>query len=355
MNTIRILLAFMVFAVPVHAQDSFHSITDEVNYKLVKVFGAGGYPGVPPYGTGVVVSEDGYILTVASLMLNTSDLRVHLSDGRRYQAEVVVVEPALDMALLKIKTEDDFLLSLDYFDVAEASQRPTAEPGTWIVGFSNLFEIATRDEPLTVQRGVIAAVTELSGRRGIFEAPYSGPVYVIDAITNNPGAGGGVITTRDGQLLGIIGKELKNSLTDTWINYAVPINASVQVEEEGMQLTVSLPDFVDRGMAGTYKPTKGEDRQPQGKGGYLGVVFVPDVVERTPPYVEKVVPGSPAEKAGFQPDDLIVFLDGEPVYSIKSFRQMIALTRPGMDVQFEVRRGDRLETIPVTLDTHPDN
>src|SRR5262249_54736893 len=79
-----------------------------------------------------------------------------------------------------------------------------------------------------VQRGVISGYSKLPLRRGIFEAPYSGEVYVIDAITNNPGAGGGVITSRKGELLGLIGKELRNNLTDTWINYAVPIQATAK-------------------------------------------------------------------------------------------------------------------------------
>src|SRR5947209_17083256 len=85
---------------------------------------------------------------------------------------------------------------------------------------------------MSIQRGVIASYGKLYGRLGIFEATYRGDVYVLDAITNNPGAGGGVVTTRKGELLGIIGKELRNELTNTWINYALPIGTKVTVKVE---------------------------------------------------------------------------------------------------------------------------
>src|SRR5205807_8857615 len=125
---------------------------------------------------------------------------------------VVAFEPELDVALVKIGTNQDKVVIDDdgYFDAVEAARRPVAEPGTGVLAFSNQFQIATRDEPLSVQRGVIAAYSRLYGRIGIFEATYRGDVYVLDAITNNPGAAGGALTTRKGELLGLIGKELRN-------------------------------------------------------------------------------------------------------------------------------------------------
>jgi serine protease Do len=286
----------------------------------VKLFGAGGFQGLPSYGTGVIVSPDGFVLTVASQMLVTQDLRVHLHDGRRFHAKVVVSEPELDAALVKIDKLED---SLPYFDVARAYEAPLALPGDWVLAFSNQFQIATRDEPVSVQRGVIAAVSKLQGRRGIFDAPYTGDVYVIDAITNNPGAGGGVITNRKGDLLAIIGKEMRNTLTDTWVNYAVPVPV--------------LAKFVELGMKGEYKPIV-KEKPPAGAGGYHGIVLVPSVVERTPPFIEELIPDSPAAKAGLRPDDLIVYIDGEQIVSVKAFREFMAKTRPGMVLKLEIQR-----------------
>ena len=113
---------------------------------------------------------------------------------------------------------------------------------------SNQFEIATRDEPLSVQRGVVAAYSKLHLLRGIYDAPYQGDVYVLDAITNNPGAAGGALTTQSGELLGIIGKELKNGLSNTWVNYAVPVSAAVEVRQGEQTATLSLPEFVAKGV-----------------------------------------------------------------------------------------------------------
>lgn len=315
-----VLSVFLVFAGFARSQAPFAAVSEEVNKKMVKLYGAGGFRGVAAYGTGVLVSPDGYILTADSVMLDTQDLRVHLYDGRVFhQAKVIVREPALDAALIKIDKVED----LPFFDVTQAAKAPLAQSGDWILGFSNQFHIATRDEPMSVQRGTIASYSKLHGRRGIFEAPYSGEVYVIDAITNNPGAGGGAITTRKGELLGIIGKELRNSLTDTWMNYAVPIQA--------------LAKFVEEAKEGKYK-IKERPKTVRGKGVEHGIILVPNVVERTPPFINEVLPNSPAARAGLKPDDLIVYIDGEQVISVKSFLDMMSKIEPGTVLKLEVQR-----------------
>lgn len=310
------------------------AVCHQVNQKVVKLFGSGGFRGVVAYGTGVLVSPEGHVLTVASPLLETQDLRVHLYDGRRLHAKVLVIEPELDAALVKIDQVDD----LPYFDVTKAAQARPAQAGDWVLAFSNQFEIATRDEPVTVQHGVIAAYAKLHGRRGVFEAPYNGDVYLVDAITNNPGAAGGALTTRKGELLGLIGKELRNTLSDTWINYAVPVQA--------------LAGFVDKARKGEYKPIVRE-KPIAGAGAYHGIVLVPDVVERTPPFVEEVISNSPGARAGLRPDDLIVYVDGERVTNIKTFRELVARARPGTVLKLEVRRGDKLVTVDLELTTPP--
>jgi serine protease Do len=336
----RILAALLMLSGTLEADNSFDAVAGQVNKKLVKLFGAGGFQGLTSYGTGVLVSPEGHILTVASHMLTTQELRVHLYDGRRFHAQVLVVEPELDAALIKMDKVEE---ALPYYDITKAAAAPLAQPGDWVLAFSNQFQIATRDEPMSVQRGVIAAFSRLQGRRGVFDAPYTGEVYVIDAITNNPGAGGGVVTTRQGELVGIIGKELRNSLTDTWINYAVPVSV--------------LASFVEKAKKGEYKPVVRE-KPAGGPGGYHGIVLVPNVIERTPPYIEEIVPGSPAAKVGLRPDDLIVYVDGEQIVSVKAFRDLIAKTRPGTVLRLEVQRtskegGERLVPVEIKLDEQP--
>jgi serine protease Do len=330
------------------SEESLAGTAEKVNQKLVKLFGSGGFRGLVSYGTGVVVSPDGYILTINSHLLDTGDLRVHLHDGTRYHAKVVAAEPELDVALIKIGDNKDKVDDLPYYDIAEAAKRPVVGPGTGILGFSNLFQIATRDEPMSVQRGVVAAYARLYGRIGIFEATYKGDVYVIDAITNNPGAAGGVITTRKGELLGLIGRELRNELTNTWINYAIPISARLDVRAaDDKVVTLTILDVVEK--KEKYKPVEKKD-VATGDGGYSGLVLVPNVVERTPPYVEDVLPGSPADKAGIRSDDLIVYIDGLPVNDIHTFKETIARYLPNIPIKVEVQRGNKLHTVMLTLD-----
>lgn len=339
------------------AADPLVAIAAGVNEKCVKLFGAGGFKSVTNYGTGILISPEGHILTVSSQMLETSELVVHLSDGRKVRAVVMAAEPELDAVVCKIVAEgakptDPTDLKLPYFDFAAAAKRPMLKPGEWVMGTTNCFEIAMRDEPLSVQRGVVAAMTKLSGRRGIFDFPYKGDVYIVDAITNNPGAGGGALTDRTGQLVGVIGKEMRNVMTDTWMNYAIPLSAKVDLIDDGKPVTVTLADFVAKGMKGTYKAIKKPD-VPAGAGAYHGIVFVSNVLERTPPYVEDAEPNSPAAKAGLKADDLVSFVDGEPIYSINAFKEYVKKTRPGMTLRLEVRRGDALQSIELTLAEFP--
>jgi serine protease Do len=342
-------VALAGFAAPLPAQQTMTPVVREVNKKLVKLYGAGGFKGLPSYGSGILVSPNGWILTANNHILNTVDLRVHLHDGRVYHGKVVYKEPELDVALCKIDGVED----LPYFNFARAAAAPPAEPGDWVLAFSNQFNIATRDEPMSVQRGTIEAYTELRGRRGIFDAPFHGEVYFLDAIANNPGAAGGAVTTRRGELIGIIGRELKNTLSDTWVNYALPVQAKVEAIRDDKTVTVSLADFVREGMAGKYKEVVRKKADKEAGDGYTGIVLVPNAVAITPPYVEEIIPGSPAAKAGLRPDDLIVYIDGELVPSIKQYREIVRYTRPGTELVLEVQRGSRLTTVRLKVGEQP--
>jgi S1-C subfamily serine protease len=338
-------LAFCL-AAPLAAQESFRGVTDQVNKKLVKLYGAGGFKSLASYGTGIVVSPRGHILTVNNHLLDTRDLRVHLHDGRKFHAQVIAKEPALDVALVLI---DDYKNDdLPCFDIPSESQKPQAEAGDWVLAFSNQFKIASREEPMSVQRGTVSAYCKLHGRRGVHDAPFQGEVYFIDAITNNPGAAGGPLTTRKGELLGIIGRELRNRLSDTWINYAVPIQAKADITREGKKASVDIPFFVQEAMKGKYKQSDLKKKK-SGVGVYTGIVLVPNVVERCPPYVEEVVPDSPAAKAGLKPDDLIVYMNGELVSTINIFNDYLNNYHPGEEIQLEVQRGTELVGVKLML------
>jgi serine protease Do len=326
------------------ADPSMAQLAAEIQPKMVKVFGSGGIRGVPHYGTGILVSPEGHILTVYSAMLDTPDLRVHLPDGRRFHAKVIANEPQLDVALLKV----DKVNNLPFFDITKEAEKPLAPVGTGVLAFSNLYEVATLSEPVSVQRGVVSSYAKLHGKKGIFDAPFQGEVYMTDAVTNNPGCAGGALTTRKGDLLGILGKEMTNSLTDTWVNYAVPIQAKVEGLRGDQKATVSVAEFVRDAIDGKYTTLLARQAK-DGPKAFHGIILVPAPVDRTPPYVEEVVPDSPAFKAGFRPDDLIVYVQGEQVPTVKACTDLLNSLPPETEFKVEVRRGDKLMTLSLTM------
>lgn len=347
---LALFAGLVVMPQSVRSQQPLTPVAKEVNRKMVKLFGAGGFKGLPSYGTGILISPNGHILTANNHILNTVDLRVHLYDGRFYHAKVLAKEPSLDIALCKIEEK---VTDLPYFKFAQEAARKPASVGTWVLALSNCFQVATRDEPMSVQHGTIAAYTELHGRRGVFSAPYQGKVYFLDAVVCNPGSAGGALANRKGELLGLLGRELKNRLSDTWINYAVPIQATTEIirkNKAGKEMTVkvTMADFVRDAMAGKYIRGKRKELAKKG-GGYHGIVLVPNVVAVTPPFVDAIEKDSPAAKAGLQQDDLIVYVDGELVQSIKDFNRLMETYGPNEQMRIDVQRGGRLETVTLKL------
>lgn len=292
----------------------------ETQPKVVKIFGVGGLRQLEAFQTGVFVSPEGHILTTQSLVLDEGEVTVVLWNGTRATGSVVAVDPVLEIAILKIQLDEPVaFFSLD--DEVEV------EPGMRILALTNLFGIAVYDEPVSVLHGVVTSIAPLSARRGAFEANYSGTVYIIDAATNNPGAAGGAIIDLSGQLVGLIGKELRSEATGTWLNYALPVDL--------------LREPVDRLRSGVSTPRVNSlDREEDFLTlGDLGIVLVPNIVDRTPPYVERVLAGSAAGKAGLRADDLIVAVGTQPIASQRDLSIQISRSDPRRPLQLTLLRG----------------
>jgi serine protease Do len=343
-----IAIAFLVLGTTIlPGQESLSQVFNKTYPKLVKLYGAGGIRGLAGYGTGVVVSPDGLVLTVNNHLIEGGDLVAHLYDGTRVPVKVVAREPELDAALLKLGSAKQTFDDLPFFDLEGAVKAKLAAPGDPVLAFSNAFQIATRDEPVTIMQGNIASYGRLFGKIGIFDIPFSGNVYVVDAITNNPGSAGGALTDRKGDLLGFVGREVRNELTNTWVNYAIPLQAQIDVRGPTGITRTSIMELVRKKEA--YRPAPKADKPAQVEA-YTGMVLVSNLIDRTPPFVEEVVPGSPAALVGIRADDLIVYVDGIPVPSIISYRELMARYKPGDKVRLDVRRRDQLvgmEIIPI--------
>ena len=319
----------MLSTMAIAAEDagSFASIARRVQPKIVKIYGAGGFAGLEAYQSGFLISADGAILTVRSTVLDTDDINVTLADGRKFSVSLVGIDPQLEIAVLKIE-EDAEVEALPFFDL---SQQREATAGARVLAFSNLFRVAQGNEDASVQHGIVAAVTPLNARRGTYQSAYRGTVYVLDAVTNNPGAAGGAVTGRQGELLGIIGKELRSTLTNTWLNYAIPVS--------------ELAEAADDILAGKSRVIEHDERfRPQNPLTLadLGIVMVPDVVERTPPYVDRIVTDSPASLAGLMADDQIVFVDGQLVTSCRILIEAFEFKEHDATVRLTIMRGQEL-------------
>jgi serine protease Do len=308
-------------------ESSFAEVVESVQPKVVKVYGAGGLRGLEAYQSGFLISADGYVLTVWSYVLDTDFLTVTLGDGRKFDAQLVGADPRCEVAVLKVEGE-----ALPHFSLSEAEQ---LEVGDRILAFSNLFGVATGDEAASVQHGCVSARAALTTRRGAFETPYRGPTYVLDAMTNNPGAAGGVLTDRRGRLAGLLGKELRNSLNNTWLNYAIPID----------ELVSSVDDI----LAGKTLPRSFDESADKPEEPWTltlaGIRLVPDILSKTPPFVDAVGTDTPADRVALRPDDLILFVDGVVVQSCEDVRRRFEFIDRIDPVRLTIQRGQELKEV----------
>jgi serine protease Do len=295
-----------------------------VQPKLVKIYGAGGIRGLEAYQSGLLISADGYVLTVWSYVLDSDVITVTLDDGRKLSAELVGADPRLEIAVLKLKATE-----LPFFNLDAAIG---VDVGARVLAFSNMFGVATGNEPSSVLHGVVSAKTELTARRGVFRTTYRGPVYVLDAMTNNPGAAGGALTDRQGRLTGLLGKELRNAQSNVWLNYALPIE----------ELVAAVEDI----KAGKTRPRSAADDVKRPVDAHslaeLGLALVPDVLPKTPPFIDRVVRDSPAGKAGLRPDDLVLFVNGRIVNSCRMLADELATLDRLEEVRLIVQRENDL-------------
>jgi serine protease Do len=327
----------MAGASDVRASDgaaSFAEVARHVQAKVVKIYGTGGVRGLESYQSGLLISGDGHVLTVWSYVLDADEVTVVLDDGRRHAAKHVAADPLTEIAVLKFEHEGE---PLPHFNLAEAV---TAESGALVLAFSNLFGIATGDEPVSMLHGVVSAIAPLEARRGAFTTNYRGEVYVVDAAANNPGAAGGALTDSQGRLLGMLGKELRSNLTGTWLNYALPVSAFAATVDDMLSGRFTPPDLA-------------EVDQPESPltAATLGIVLVPDVVMRTPPYVDRVVPDSPADRAGLRPDDLVVMINGTVATSCRDVVGLLHRLESDATVRIAALRGEDLIEVSLSSDS----
>ncbi len=320
---LRCIALFFVSALAVnaaHARDGVFDAAIEIGQaRMVKIFGASAGQ-VEGYSTGILVSGEGHILTIQGVYLDGANIRVVMADGETHDAAILKRDRETQLALLKIPVETP-----EFFELGKDH---VGEKGDWAVALSNAFKVADKSEPLSVMLGVIALRTSIEARLNRRDVAYKGDLVLIDAITSNPGAGGGAVLLTDGRLVGMVGKIINSSETNTRLNYAVP--------------SAVLADFLESDPA-DEEAVAADETTPAD----VGISIFQHGGRGGPAYIDRVKREGPADNAGLKPDDLIVTIGGEKVGSVREYEDVIGTLRPGEEVLFIVKRGVEIERIVV--------
>lgn len=272
------------------------------------------------YATGLIVSEQGDIVTAHGVYTTQDEVRVVMPDGAQRTGKVVRRDEAIQAALVRVETATP-----EYYRLAAA---PEAQTGQWVVAVGNWFNIAGPGEPLSATAGVLSLTTEMDTKRRFQDMPIEGRLLVVDAITANPGAAGGALLDMDGQLLGMVGKVVESRSTGTRLNYAIPA-------ERLRALVEGRATEVVRG--GTAAAASADTGLRLFMHGGLSA----------PAYVDSVRAGSPAAAAGLRQDDLVLRVGEVVVRDVRECRAALAKMTPGVPTVLVLKRKN--EVLQVTL------
>ncbi|MEL7497468.1 MAG: S1C family serine protease [Planctomycetota bacterium] len=310
-----------------HAQDDtatvgnfVQKVIEKNQSKLVKVFGAG-VGRVEGFSTGVLISDDGKILTTQGVYLDGRQVRVVMNDGSSHVATILQRDRNRQLALLKIEAETP--------DFYELSTDPVGKKGDWVIAICNAFRVADKDEPISATLGIISLRTRMEARLTKRDVAYTGELVLIDAITSNPGAAGGAVLTADDRLVGIVGKIINSSETNTRLNYAVPSHL--------------LADFVAGKLVEVDQAVETDKKDAD-----LGIKLFTLGGRNSPAYVDRVQRGSPAAEAKLKADDMIISIDGQRIGNTKDYQTVLDELVPNEEVLMIVKRGREILRIRIT-------
>src|SRR5687768_15538336 len=270
-------------------------------------------------GSGVVVSEDGYILTNNHVVENADEIKVQFADEREFTAKVVGRDDKSDIAVLKINAKD-----LPFTHMANSDN---IEVGDTVLAIGNPFGVGQ-----TVTMGIVSATG-----RGNMGLDYEDFIQTDAAI--NPGNSGGALVDAEGRLVGINTAIISRSGGNQGIGFAIPVNLARSVME-----SLVKDGRVVRGFMGVniqdVTPTLAQEFDLKNNDGAL---------------VADVTAGSPAEKAGLKAGDIITKFNGKPVRDSRQLKLQVAQTSPNAKVPVEVLRDGSTKALTVQLKEFPRN
>ncbi|TAL06042.1 MAG: Do family serine endopeptidase [Verrucomicrobia bacterium] len=288
-------------------------------------FGDGGRPQTHnehSLGSGVIVSEDGYILTNNHVVEGADEIKVVLADGKtKYEARVIGRDPQTDVAVIKVDAK-----KLPAMTLADSDQ---VEVGDFVLAVGNPFGVGQ-----SVSQGIVSAVGRGSGILG----EHGFEDFLQTDAPINPGNSGGALVDVEGRLVGINQSIVSRSGGSSGVGFAVPINLARSV----MERLVS-DGKISRGYLGV---------SIQSVTPALAKRFKLDTEEGA--FVGGVSPETPAAEAGLKEGDVITELDGKKVADSRHLRLMIAQTPPKTKVNLKVIRDGRAKELTATLGRLPE-
>lgn len=257
-------------------------------------------------GSGVIISEDGYIITNSHVVEKSEEIRVTLYDKKSFKGKVIGSDPKTDIAVIKIPAR-----GLPYVRWGNSD---SLKVGEFVLAIGNPYGLSH-----TVTMGIISAV----GRANVGIADYEDFIQTDAAI--NPGNSGGPLVNIRGELIGINTAIFSRSGGYQGIGFAVPSNMARLVAEQLI-------------------------RQGKIVRGWLGVMIqevTPEIAQKfglkepQGALVSDITKGSPAEKAGIMRGDIIVEYDGKMISSVSNLRNSVAQTKIGSKIGIKIIRNGK--------------
>lgn len=269
-------------------------------------------PNLPGAGSGVIVDEDGHILTNNHVVGDAAEVEVRLSDKTRFIAQVIGKDPDTDLAVLKITTDRKL-------PSARLGDSSTVKVGQWVLAVGNPFGLER-----TVTLGIISGI----GRDNMNLSRYENFIQTDASI--NPGNSGGPLFNLHGEVIGITTAMINFA---QGIGFAIPSNMAKQVLEQ-----LLTKGRVARGWLGVgIQPLTAELAAKFGTQEGAGVL------------VNEVFENDPAARAGIRPGDIIMKVNGTPVDTPNTLSRLIATLLPGTLVELEIVRDGQLRVLTVPL------
>jgi serine protease DegQ len=269
-------------------------------------------------GSGVIVSEQGLILTNNHVVASADEIEIALADGRKMSAKVVGTDPDTDLALIKI--EADNLPAITFASSDKLSV------GDVVLAIGNPFGVGQ-----TVTQGIISAL----GRNHLGINAFENFIQTDASI--NPGNSGGALIDTDGSLVGINSAIYSRSGGSMGIGFAIPATLARQVMDQ-----IASQGNVTRGWIGI----EAQDITPE-----LAESFKLQVAEGA--LIAGVLKNSPAEKAGLRAGDILLTIDSKPITDTSNMLNLIAALTPNQKATFKIARAEQRLNISVLIGKRP--